>query len=510
MPQWRHACVLLAALTSLFLAIILIRTVTLSTPKCTVHALWERIGLLTPPEMDEDDSEFISTLVQAVTIPTVSHSKDVYNTTAMREFTAFLRKSFPTIFSSNLVTYETVAEYSHLFKVQGLDSQRTPYLLAAHLDVVPALPEGWEFPPFSGALQGGFIYGRGTLDDKQSVVGLLQALEMLLDKGFKPEKTFYIAIGHDEEVGGLDGARSIATLLSKRNISLDFVLDEGSIILEGGIPGLKKPVAIIGVTEKGMLMIKLRVNQKPGHSSMPPRETSIGILSRAVSRIEEQRMPLMFGLGPEKDLLEYLASEFSFPLGIIMSNLWLFSPLVARFLERTPSGNSLVRTTTAVTEFHAGMKSNVLAPVAEATVNFRIHPAQTADEVLELVKHIISDERVNITTISSSEPLPISPIGTDVGYIAITEAIQETFPGMLVAPGICIGATDTKHYKGLTSALYRFNPIWNHPADLPRYHGINERISVKNYHQNIKFYFNLIQIAGQHDFAPVHSHSSEL
>uniref|UniRef100_A0A8C4R5D7 Peptidase M20 domain containing 1, tandem duplicate 1 n=1 Tax=Eptatretus burgeri TaxID=7764 RepID=A0A8C4R5D7_EPTBU len=453
MPRWRHACVLLAALTSLLLAIILIRTVTLSTPKCTVHGRGERIKILTPPKIDEDYLEFISTLVQAVTIPTVSNFQHVYNTTAMSEFTAFLHKSFPTIFSHNLVTYETVAEYSHLFKVQGLDSKLTPYLLAAHLDVVPALPEGWEFPPFSGTHQGGFIYGRGTLDDKQSVVGILQALEMLLEEGFSPKRTFYVAIGHDEEVGGLDGARSIGMLLSKRNISLDFVLDEGNLSLTSCLP-----YTSIGSSEKGFLTIKLGVKQKMGHSSMPPRETSVGILSRAVSRYKPQKLCMLHKI------------QFSFPLRIILSNLWLFSPLVARLLERTPLTNTLVRTTTAVTEFHAGIKSNVLAPVAEATVNFRIHPAQTVDEVLELVRHTIADERVNITMIIAMEPLPISPHDdTAVGYMTITEAIQETFPGMLVAPGICIGATDTKHYKGLTSALYRFNPIWNSPTDLLRY-----------------------------------------
>ncbi|KAM4861286.1 N-fatty-acyl-amino acid synthase/hydrolase PM20D1 isoform 2-T2 [Thomomys bottae] len=320
----------------------------------------------------------------AIQIPTVSFSHEESNTTALAEFGVYIRKVFPTVFSTSFVQHEVVGQYSHLLTVQGSDPSLQPYMLLAHFDVVPAPEEGWEVPPFSGLERDGFIHGRGTLDNKNSVMAILQALELLLIRNYIPRRSFFISLGHDEEVSGLNGALKIAALLQARGVKLAFLVDEGSFILDDFIPNLKKPFAMVSVSEKGALDLLLKVNMTPGHSSAPPKETSIGILSAAVSRLEKTPMPNMFGSGPLKMTLKQLANEFPFPTNMVLNNLWLFQPLVGRLMEKNPITNALVRTTTALTMFNAGIKVNVIPSMAQATLNFRIHPAQTVHEVFLL------------------------------------------------------------------------------------------------------------------------------
>ncbi|XP_059530965.1 N-fatty-acyl-amino acid synthase/hydrolase PM20D1 [Myotis daubentonii] len=444
----------------------------------------------------------------AVQIPTVSFNPGEFNTTALAEFGEYIHKVFPTVFRTSFIQHEVVGEYSHLFTVQGSDPSLQPYMLLAHIDVVPAPDQGWEVPPFSGLERDGFIYGRGTLDNKNSVMAILQALELLLIRNYIPRRTFFIALGHDEEVSGAHGAQKISALLQARGVQLAFIVDEGSFILDGFIPSLKTPFAMVSVSEKGSLDLMLEVNMTPGHSSAPPKETSIGILAAAVSRLEQTPMPNMFGSGPLKMTLQQLANEFSFPANVIFNNLWLFWPLVSRLMEREDITNALVRTTTAVTMFNAGIKVNVIPPVAQATVNFRIHPAQTVQEVLKLAKDIVVDDRVQFHVLESFEPLPVSPFDDQAwGYQLIRQTIQSVFPEInIVVPGTCIAQTDSRHYTNLTTGIYRFNPVYLQPQDFRSIHGINERISVQAYESQVKFIFEFIQNADTEQRPMSHLH----
>ncbi|ELW47741.1 putative carboxypeptidase PM20D1 [Tupaia chinensis] len=429
----------------------------------------------------------------AIQIPTVSFNLMESNTTALAEFGEYIRK----VFSTRFIQHEVVGEYSHLFTIQGSDPSLQPYMLMAHFDVVPAPEEGWEVPPFSGLERDGFIHGRGTLDNKNSVMAILQALELLLMRKYIPRRSFFIALGHDEEVSGLKGAKKISALLQSRGVQLAFIVDEGGYIFSGLIPGIQKPVAMIAVSEKGAINLRLQVSMTPGHSSAPPKETSIGILAAAVSRLEQTPMPNMFGSGTLEMTMKQLAHEFPFPFSIFFRNLWLFRPLVRRLIERNYITNALVRTTTALTMFNAGIKENVIPPVAQATVNIRIHPAQTVQEVLELVKNIVADDRVQLHVLKAFDPLPISPSDDQaLGYQLLHQTIQSVFPEIsIITPGICIGNTDTVHYTNLTTGIYRFNPIYLDPQGFKSFHGLNEKISVKAYEFQVKFIFELIQNA---------------
>ncbi|KAM6925060.1 N-fatty-acyl-amino acid synthase/hydrolase PM20D1.2-like [Xenentodon cancila] len=487
-------CTLLIITLALF-TVASIRTLSLDVNVGLQLAKWEKTNNISLVIDQHQRDELLRNFKEAIRIPTVSFSETEINTTALRQFDSLLRKAFPTVFSSSLVHHELVANYSHLFWVQGSQPGLVPYMLLAHIDVVPATEsDGWEAPPFSAKEIDGFIYGRGTIDDKSPVMGILQALEYLLIKGYAPRRGFYIGLGHDEEVSGYNGAVNIVSMLKQRGVQLSFVLDEGLAVLDGVIGGLEGPAALIGISEKGSATVKLTVSVAPGHSSIPPRESSIGILAAAVKRLEENPMPRLFGCGPERETFEHLAHKFRFPLNFVMSNLWLFSSLLSRVLERKPDTNAFVRTTTAVTMFNAGVKVNVMPSLAEAYVNLRIHSAHSLKEVLDLIHNIVGDERVKIEFVEGFDPLPISSFDErSFGFQIIKKTVLDMFPMVTVAPGICIGNTDSRHFKDLTRDIYRFAPVWFKPGDSKRFHGINERISKKNYEEFVEFYFNLIQ-----------------
>ncbi|XP_056588199.1 N-fatty-acyl-amino acid synthase/hydrolase PM20D1.2 [Triplophysa dalaica] len=482
------------SLTVVFL-VATVRTFTFDVSAGLQLGKWENTISISPHISPQQRKDLLENFKAAIQIPTVSNTDTDLNTDALREFAVLLRRVFPKVFSSSLVKHEVVGNYSHLFSVSGSEADLEPYMLLAHIDVVPAdEADGWDAPPFSAQELNGFIYGRGTIDDKQSVMGILQALEYLLERGYTPRRSFYIGLGHDEEVSGMQGAVNIVKLLKSRGVKLLYVLDEGLAVLDGIINGLDGPAALIGVSEKGQATVKLSVNAAPGHSSMPPRETSIGILASAVKRLEDNPMPRLFGYGPERGTFEHLAHKFGLPLRFMMSNLWLFSPLISRVMEQKPDMNAFVRTTTAVTMFNGGVKVNVLPPYAEGFVNLRIHSAQTLQEVLDLIKSIVADERVKLDLVNGFDPLPISSYDEhSFGYQIIKKTVQGIFPQVNVAPGICIGNTDSRHYKDITRDIYRFAPSWFKPGDPQRFHGVNERISIKNYEELVVFYFQLMQ-----------------
>jgi carboxypeptidase PM20D1 len=426
---------------------------------------------------------------------------------AFKQMHAYLRKTFPLVFEKLRV--EPVGEPSVilnwtglnniLFIWKGSDPSLKPMLLMGHQDVVPieAGTEGkWTHPPFSGEIADGYIWGRGTMDDKVTVVGVLEAVETLLAKGFQPKRTVYIAFGQDEEIGGLEGAEKIAQLLKSRGVELEFVQDEGGFISTGLVPGVRTPVAMIGTSEKGYLSLELTVDVPGGHSSVPPNESSIGILSAAIRKIETHPLPARIG-GPMGEFLEYVGGSASFPMRIVFKNMWLFSPVVKKILEASPDSNATLRTTAAVTIFHAGTKDNVMPSHAMAVVNFRLLPGDTIGGVTEYVRKVVEDPRVKMQPMAGEPPSEASPQSRpdSANFKRMQRTVGEIYPEAVVAPFVFVGATDAKHYVGLTKDIYRFVPLLTQPEDLARFHGTNERIGVANFAKSIEFYCQLIRNA---------------
>lgn len=435
-------------------------------------------------------------LAASLRFRTISRYDDAnLNADEFRKLHAFLEQRYPKAHAA--LRREVVGGLSLLYTWQGTDPQAKPIMLMAHQDVVPVAPgteKDWQAQPWSGELKDGFVWGRGAWDDKANLISQLEAVEMLVASGFKPRQTVYLAFGADEEVGGLRGAKEIVRLLESRNVKLDYVLDEGLLITEGVMPGLSKPAALIGIAEKGYLSVVLRVPATPGHSSMPPPKgtSAIAMMSAALRRIEDEQLPAGIR-GVAKEMFETIAPEMSGFGRVALTNLWLFGPVVQGQLEKGASTNAMMRTTTALTVFNAGNKDNVLPGQAEATVNFRLLPGDTKAAVMEHVRQKAGSDRFELMALpGAAEPSPVSPTQS-ASYQALNRTIREVFPGTLVAPGLMIGATDSRHFTGLSDHVYRFSPVRARPEDLPRFHGTNERISTANLAELIRFYHQLLR-----------------
>ena len=447
-----------------------------------------------------DEQRAAETLAAAVRARTVSSLTDAQlNADQFEALHALLRQRYPLLHAT--LEREVVGGLSLLYTWRGSDPAAAPILLMAHQDVVPIAPgteANWQAAPFGGEIKDGFVWGRGAWDDKANLISQMQAVEMLVASGFKPRRTVYLAFGADEEVGGLRGAKAIAALLAERKVRLDFVIDEGLLITEGVLPGLDPPAAIIGVAEKGFLTVALDVEAPPGHSSIPPPPgtSTIAMMSAALTRLDNDQFPAAIQ-GVAREMFETVAPEMNGMSRVALSNLWLFGPIVKKQLEAGASTNAMLRTTTALTIVNAGNKENVLPGRADATVNFRLLPGDTRDDVMAHVKRAVGNERVNARMVpGSSDASKVAPTSSD-SYRLIERTVRELFPGTIVAPGLMVGGTDSKHFENVSDHIYKFSPVRAKAEDLPRFHGTNERITTANLAELIRFYHRLVQQAAQ-------------
>jgi carboxypeptidase PM20D1 len=408
---------------------------------------------------------------------------------AFAEMHRYLEAAFPRVHRT--LTREVINEHSLLYTWPGLDATLSAILVSGHLDVTPVEPDWqahWRHDPFGGVISGGFVWGRGAIDNKAGVLGVLEAVESLITEGITPRRTVFLAFGHDEEVGGSDGARAIAGRLAARAIALDTVVDEGGVIGDGVLPGITKPVALIGVAEKGFVTIELSVRTAGGHSSLPPRETAIGILSAALARLQQQPMPARLE-GAARQMFDRVAPGMPLLQRAVFANLWLSRPLVVRKLSESPATNAMVRTTAAPTIFQAGTKDNALPTDARALVNFRILPGDSIKNVVEHVKKAVDDDRVHIRTAGrfSAEPSGLSRAESQ-GFRALETAIRRVNADVVVAPFLVVVVTDARYYADFSQTVLRFLPLRLASADLARIHGIDERIGLAEYADAIRIY----------------------
>ena len=436
-------------------------------------------------------------LAGAVRIPTVSYAESGQaDASALLRLHAHLETAFPLVHAT--LRRDVVNAHSLLYMWPGSDRSLDPILLMGHLDVVPVEPgtDGtWQQPPFSGAIADGFIWGRGSIDNKSTVVGTLEAVEMLLAEGFQPRRTIYLAYGHDEEAGGVHGARKIADLLKQRGVRLEMVLDEGGVIGDGLLPGIPAPVAFIGVAEKGFATIELSVQGAGGHSSLPPPQSTVGILSAAISRLEANQMPARID-GATRQLFDTVGPRFPLVQRALFANLWLTEPVVRRRLEASPSTNAMVRTTTAATVFQAGSKDNVLPTSARASVNFRILPGDSVASVLDHVRRVVDDDRVDVRVGGAfqSEPSTLSSRESP-SFRHLEDTIRSLAPEVVVAPYLVVVVTDARYFADVSRSVFRFLPLRLTPRDLERIHGIDERIAIDHYENAIRLYRQLLMNA---------------
>jgi len=408
----------------------------------------------------------------------------------------YLRTTFPKLHAA--LKLEKVNGYGLLYEWTGSDPGLGPIVLLAHQDVVPVEPgtEGrWTEPPFEGKIAAGYVWGRGALDDKGSLVAILEAIEHLVAGGAQPRRTVYLAFGYDEEVGGRRGAARIAELLASRSVHPEFVLDEGGALTTGLVTGISAPVALVGIAEKGYVTVSLTAQAEGGHSSMPPPQTAVGILATGLTRLEGQQMPRAIR-GPTADMFDYLGPEMSFGARLVMANRWLFGGVLAGRFGATPQGNAMLRTTTAPTVLQAGVKENVLPSSARALVNFRILPGDSVGSVLEHVRRVVHDSRITVQTLEETQSNPSGVTSVDAEpFKLLARTIRQVIPEAIVSPWLVVGATDSRHYARLTPNVLRFVGSSIGEGDLRRVHGTDERVGVRAYADAVRVYLQLLKNA---------------
>ncbi len=478
---------LLIGVIALVIGVALART--LMVPAPSDHAV------ASADQIEIDELAAANRLGEAIRIETVSTQFGREDRRApFIEFRDWVTNTYPAF--HRVASREIIGDYSLFYTWPGTDASLEPILLMSHMDVVPIAPgteAAWDVDPFSGKVEDGFIWGRGAIDTKGSLVAILEGAEYLATKGYAPRRTIHFAFGHDEELGGLFGDQKIAAMLAERGTRLHWVADEGGVLANGLVPGVAdRSVAMVGVAEKGYVTLDLTATAQGGHSSMPPAETAIGQLSRAIDRLQNNQFDGKLE-GTAAMMLDAIAPATPFTQRLALTNRWLFGPVLNPTLLGSPTTAAMMRTTIAPTMIGAGVKENVLPATASAKVNFRIHPRDTVESIVAHVTAAIDDEGIKVTVFNPGrEASLVSPTDSE-GYLIISETIRDSFPGTIVAPNLVVGGTDSRYFETVSDNIYRFIPIILGPDDTARFHGTNERITVENMGQAVRYYVRLIE-----------------
>lgn len=433
----------------------------------------------------------LSKLIQFKTISYEHEPKS--NFSEIEDLYKWIELTYPEVWAKMERT--VIGNNSMIFKWLGSSKNiLKPILLMAHIDVVPPGSKKWDYEPFGGMITENFIWGRGSLDDKQNVLGILESVDYLLMNQFKPSRDIYFSFGFDEEIGGHKSAKQVAQYFLKKHIFFEFVHDEGLPVVKGIMPGIFEPIATVAVAEKGHLELNLKLKAGDGHSSMPPPSTAIGRMAKVITNIESNPLAKEIN-GPVRIMLETIAPHMSLYLRPFMSNLWLFNPVIKYILSSNKATNALMSTTASVNMINGGTKLNVIPSEVTVMIDCRVSPLHSIKKVLEHYTKIIldTDSDVQITVIDYLEPSPISNHESST-FQTYSKVIRTVFENkVLVSPSLMIANTDTRHYTNLTKNIYRFSANILDQKEIDSIHGLNERISKENILNVINFFYQLIK-----------------
>ena len=445
-----------------------------------------------PLRMPENPNSVAEKLSAAIRQPTISFAPGhPEREAAMKALHAELERLFPKFHA--VTEKHVINEFSLAYRWKGKTGDN-PALVMAHMDVVPiasGTEADWTHPPFSGAIADGFVWGRGALDIKSHLVCSLEAAEWLMTEDFVPEHDYWFAFGHDEEIGGVDGATKMAEWFAAQGIRFSWLLDEGGAVQEGALKGLERPLALIGIGEKGYADIRFSARDEGGHASMPPRHTALGHVATFLHKLE--RTPMKARLVPPVRLfLDKVGRELPFGLRLILANLWLFEPLFLKVFSAGRTGNAMVRTTAAPTMAQASNAMNVLPQKAEAVANFRILHGDTCETLMAHLRNIVGDAGIAIEPDKMNDPSAISSTAHPA-WDRMVAGVEALYPEALAAPYLMMGATDARKYEAVSDNQYRFTPYRITMTDLKGVHGTNERISLDNLNRCVAFFRHMLE-----------------
>ena len=446
------------------------------------------------PEESFDDVSFdkdravrnLSELVKCRTVSFDDHSKE--DDAEFEKLIALLPSLYPNVFKT--CEFIRLADRGILFRWPGIsDGKADPAVFMAHYDVVPVEEKNWEKDPFCGEVEGGVMWGRGTLDTKVTFNGALLAADTLIAQGFKPKDDIYLAFSGQEEINGT-GAVRIVDWFAERGITPSMVVDEGGAVVEGVFPGVSGACALIGIAEKGLMNVDFVLETDGGHASAPAPHTPVGRLSKACVDIESSPLKSHF-TEPVLKMFDTLGRHSTFVYRMIFANLWCFRPVLDMICKKSGGElNALVRTTTAFTQMSGSKANNVIPPSASMTANVRINPAETSADVIAHYRSVIKDPDIKVEASVEAEPSRISRTDCE-GWERVCRAIRGTWKGCLVSPYLMVQCSDSRHYGKISDKVFRFSAMDLTAEERRMIHGNNERIRLECLSRAVEFYIRL-------------------
>ncbi|MDA8607641.1 M20 family peptidase [Gammaproteobacteria bacterium] len=438
-----------------------------------------------------DEIRAIENLAESIKFQTISYQeKEKFPQEEFNYFIEWAAKTYPEFHQA--LTLEKLG-HSLLFKWKGSDVTLSPILFEGHYDVVPIIPgteDLWDEMPFSGTISNNRIWGRGALDDKSGVIGLMEAATYLIKNNFQPTRTVYFGFGHDEEIGG-GGAALITEKLREQGIQLHWSLGEGSFVNRGFFPGVDKLIAPINVAEKGIMNLLIVAKADGGHSSTPPSRTAVTLLAEALMKLEKEPLPGSLE-GLSAVMFDEVSKHMPFSYRFLFANRWLFGGIIESQMSSSPVINAMIRTTTAPTMLNGSIKSNVLPIEASALINFRLHPRDTIESVTDHVRRVVGSEDIEVRSLGGMEASGISSWNSP-GFEIVAASLNKVYGDVISVPGLMIAASDTRHYSKIADNSFRFNPFSIVPEDMTGFHGTNESIDIDSFVAGIKTYVEIIR-----------------
>ena len=446
------------------------------------------------PEEPREDIAFhlddaVDALAQMIRCKTISYFNHAQEDEAeFQKFIDLLPKLYPNVFAA--CSFRQLPDRALLFHWKGREEGH-PTVLMAHYDVVPVNEENWDKPPFEAIIEDGVLWGRGTLDTKSTVNGVLYAANHLIGQGYQPQHDIYFAFSGGEEVNG-KGAPNIVAYFQEQSITPAMVLDEGGAVVQDVFPGVKQACAVVGIAEKGMLNAQYRTVSAGGHASSPKPHTPVGILAAACKKVEDHPFPMHL-TKPAAEMFDTLGRHSTLLYRMIFANLWCFG-WVLDLLGKKSGGemNALLRTTSAFTQMEGSAAPNVIPPEARMVANMRLNPADSVASALEYLKKTVNDPKVEICAVDSFEPSNISRTDCEA-WEKISSVITQVWPGTIVTPYLMVACSDARHWSKVSDKVYRFCPMEMTAEERGTIHGNNDRMRLKCIGDVVQFYIRLMK-----------------
>ncbi|MBQ8591231.1 MAG: M20/M25/M40 family metallo-hydrolase [Lachnospiraceae bacterium] len=472
---------ILIVIVLLFLFVILLRTM-LFTPK--------PVARVEAKSVDLDEDKIIADMVDMIRCKTVSNRDEaMVDYAEFEKFEQLLKERFPKIHEK--CQLEKIGKTGLLYYLPGKSSEK-PSVCMAHYDVVPIEEEGWSKPAFEGVIEEECIWGRGTLDTKGTLCGIMEALEQMLAEEYVPANDLYLSFSGEEEIDG-DSCADIVSYLEQKKIKPAIVVDEGGAVVEHVFPGVQEECALVGIGEKGGVNLDFTMDSEGGHASTPPVHTVLGQLSEAICKIEKHPFKRQL-VKPVAEMFDILGRHSTFLYRMIFANLWCFMPVLDMICKKSGGElNAMMRTTVAVTRMEGSKAYNVLPPKASFGVNMRLLGDDTIQSSIEYLQNVIKNQKIKIELVNGMNPSIYSDTACEEWH-KLETVIRQTWPEVIVSPYLMMACSDSRHYCRITDRVYRFSAMRLSKEERAMVHGNNERIPIETLLKTVEFYIRLLQV----------------